>query len=153
MVPDAKVALLQNLRQQRLMRPLLIAVTDPQLLTPELRDQQRQELAGTQGRLSLQLQPLVSKDLFFGADGQSRFDGLLTTAEGGSSWAVLHPRTTLIAPFEDRLAGELVWAIAGDDAALRRYINAWLAREQARGQMEALFDYWVRLSPSERTGR
>lgn len=69
--PDAKVTLLQNLRQQRLTRPLLIDITDPQL-------------------------PLASKDQFFGADGQSRFDGLLTTAEGGSSWAVLHPRTTLI---------------------------------------------------------
>jgi proton glutamate symport protein len=144
-VPDAKVALLQNLRQQRLTRPLLIAVTDPQLLTPELRDQLRQELAGSQGRLSLQLLPLAGKDQFFSADGQSRFDGLLTTAEGGSSWAVLHPRTTLITPFEDRLASELVWAIAGDDAALRRYINAWLAREQARGQTEALFKHWVRI--------
>ncbi len=102
-VPDAKVALLQNLRQQRLTRPLLIDITDPQL-------------------------PLASKEQFFGADGQSRFDGVLTTAEGGSSWAVLHPRTTLIAPFEVRLASELVWAIAGDDPALRSYINAWLAR-------------------------
>jgi hypothetical protein len=39
----------------------------------------------------------------------------------------------------------LVWAIAGDDVALRRYINAWLAREQARGQMEMLFSHWVRI--------
>ncbi len=58
-----------------------------------------------------------------------------------TSWAVLHPRTSLIAPFADRLAGELVWAIAGDDVALCRYINAWLAR----GQMEALFSHWVRI--------
>jgi hypothetical protein len=47
----------------------------------------------------------------------------------------------LIAPFADHLAGELVWAIAGDDVALCRYINAWLAR----GQMEALFSHWVRI--------
>jgi proton glutamate symport protein len=144
-VPDAKVALLQNLRQQRLNRPLLIAVADPQLLTPELGDQLRQELAGSHGQLSLQIQSVAEKNLFFSAEGQRRFDGLLTTAEGGSSWAVLHPRTTLIAPFEDRLADELVWAIAGDDPALRRYINAWLSREQARGQMETLFNHWVRL--------
>jgi proton glutamate symport protein len=144
-VPDAKVPLVQNLRQQRLNRPLLIAVSDPQLLTPELSDRLRQELAGSHNPLSLQILPLADKDLFFNADGQRRLDGLLTTAEGGASWAVLHPRTTLIAPFGDRLASELVWAIAGDDAALRRYINAWLAREQARGQMETLFDHWVRL--------
>jgi ABC-type amino acid transport substrate-binding protein len=59
---------------------------------------------------------------------------------------VLHPRTSLITPFGDRLASELVWAIAGDDPALLRYINAWLAREQARGQTEDLFKHWVRIS-------
>lgn len=144
-VPDRKVALFQNLRQQPLARPLQIAVTDPQQLTPQLRDQLRQELVGSQASLSLQLLPLANRNLFFSVDGQSRFDALLTTAEGGSSWAVLHPRTTLIAPFQDRLASELVWAIAGDDPALRRYINAWLAAEQARGQMETLFNHWMRL--------
>lgn len=145
-VPDAKVALVQNLREQPLHRPLVLAVSDPQLLGAELRDQIRNELVGPRGQLSLQLLPLASKQAFFSSAGQARFDGLLTTAEGGSGWAVLHPRTTLIAPFDDRLAGELVWAIAGDDAALRRYINAWLAREQARGQTEALFNHWVRIA-------
>jgi Na+/H+-dicarboxylate symporter/ABC-type amino acid transport substrate-binding protein len=145
-VPDSKVALLQNLRQQPLARSLQIAVTDPQLLTPQLSEQLRQELVGSQASLTLQLLPLADQNHFFNAGGQTRFDALLTSAEGGSSWAVLHPRTTLIAPFQDRLASELVWAIAGDDPALRRYINAWLAGEQARGQMEILFQHWVRLS-------
>jgi ABC-type amino acid transport substrate-binding protein len=145
-VPDAKVALVQNLREQPLKRPLVLAVSDPQLLGGELRDQLRDELVGSNGPLSLQLLPLKSKQEFFSPAGLARFDGLLTSAEGGSGWAVLHPRTTLIAPFNDRLASELVWAIAGDDPALRRYINAWLAREQARGQTEALFNHWVRIA-------
>jgi len=145
-VPDSKVALVQNLADQPLDRPLRLAVSDPQLLSGELRDQIREELVGPHGRLTLQLLPLSSKQQFFLPSVQSRFDGLLTTAEGGSSWAVLHPRTSLIAPFNDRLASELVWAIAGDDAALRRYINAWLAREQARGQTESLFNHWVRIA-------
>lgn len=144
-VPDANVALVQNLPQQPLQRPLRIAVTDPQLLSPDWRLQLQQGLAGGRLPLSLQLTPLESKDRFFRPDGLARFDGLLTTAEGGSSWAVLHPRTTLIAPFADRLASELVWAIAGDDPALLRYINAWLARAQASGQTERLMDHWVRL--------
>lgn len=144
-VPDANVALVQNLPHQRLQRPLRLAVTDPQLLSPDWRLQLQQGLAGGQVPLSLQLSSLASKDRFFRPDGLARFDGLLTTAEGGSSWAVLHPRTTLIAPFADRLASELVWAIAGDDPALLRYINAWLARAQASGQTERLMDHWVRL--------
>lgn len=145
-VPDAKVSLVQNLEAESLNRPLVLAVTDPQLLGGELREQIRDELVGPNGRLSLQLLPLSAKQQFFSPAAQARFDGLLTTAEGGSSWAVLHPRTSLIAPFDGRLASELVWAIAGDDAALRRYINAWLAREQARGQTEDLFNHWVRIA-------
>lgn len=145
-VPDAKVPVVQNLREQPLNRPLVLAVTDPQLVSGELREQIREELVGPGGRLSLQLLPLSSKQQFFTPAAQARFDGLLTSAEGGSSWAVLHPRTSLIAPFNDRLASELVWAIAGDDPALRRYINAWLAREQARGQTEDLFSHWVRIA-------
>ena len=77
-VPDRKVALLQDLGQKSLARPFQIAVIDPALLTPQLRDQLRQELVGSQTSLSVQL---------------------LITAEGGLSWAVLHPRSTLIAPF------------------------------------------------------
>jgi len=115
------------------------------LLGGELRDQIRDELVGPNGHLSLEVLPLSNKQEFFTPAGQARFDGLLTTAEGGSGWAVLHPRTSLITPFDYRLASELVWAIAGDDAALRRYINAWLAREQARGKLDALFKHWVRL--------
>jgi hypothetical protein len=88
---------------------------------------------------------LSSKQESFTPAVQTRFNGLLTSAEGGSGWAVLHPRTSLISPFDDRLASELVWAIAGDDAALRRYIDAWLPREQARGKLEAQFNHWVRL--------
>lgn len=144
-VPDAKVALVQNLRDQPLRRPLLLAASDPELLGGELRDQIRDELVGPDGHLSLEVLPLSNKQEFFTPAGQARFDGLLTTAEGGSGWAVLHPRTSLITPFDNRLASELVWAIAGDDAALRRYINAWLAREQARGKLDALFKHWVRL--------
>jgi Na+/H+-dicarboxylate symporter/ABC-type amino acid transport substrate-binding protein len=144
-VPDAKVALVQNLRDQPLRRPLVLAVSDPELLGGELRDQIRGELVGPNGHLSLQLLPISSKQEFFTSAGQARFDGLLTSAEGGSGWAVLYPRTSLITPFDNRLSSELVWAIAGDDAALRRYINAWLAREQARGKLEALFNHWMRL--------
>jgi proton glutamate symport protein len=154
-VPDAKVALIQNLSQpsrarQTLERPLRLAVSDPQLLNPELQEQIRRELVGDGGRLSVQLVPLAQKQQFFSAAGQAGLDGLLTTAEGGSAWAVLHPRTTLIAPFGDHLASELVWAVAGDDPALLRYINAWLGREQARGRTQDLFSHWVRAGTASR---
>jgi ABC-type amino acid transport substrate-binding protein len=145
-VPDAKVAMIQNLRQQPLDKPLRLGVSDPQLLNPELHQQIRRELVGDGGQLSLQLVPLAQKQQFFNSAAESDLDGLLTTAEGGSAWAILHPRTTLIAPFDNRLGSELVWAIAGEDPAMLRYVDAWLAREQARGRTQELFNHWVLLS-------
>lgn len=144
-VPDAKVAKIQNLRQQPLDKPLRLAVSDPQLLNPELHQQIRRELVGDGGQLSLQLVPLAQKQQFFNSAAESDLDGLLTTAEGGSAWAILHPRTTLIAPFDNRLGSELVWAIAGDDPAMLRYVDSWLAREQSRGRTQELFNHWVLL--------
>lgn len=141
--PDSKLAMIQNLRDHPLNRPLLLAVTDPQLMSGDQRDKMVEELVGPGRKLSLQFIHLDTKEQFFAPPAQRSFDALLTTAEGGAAWAVLHPRTSLIAPFHDRLASDLVWAIAGEDAALRRYVNAWLAREQARGLMDSLFKHWV----------
>jgi hypothetical protein len=75
-------------------------------------------------------------------------DGLLTTAESGAAWAVLHPRTSLITPFSDKVSSELVWLIGGKDASLRRYINGWLSRELAQGGIDQLFQHWILLKDS-----
>ena len=64
-VPDSNVAMLQNLRQRPLGRPLKLAVTDPQLIGGDLRDKLTNELVGPDVRLSLQLIPLPAKQRFF----------------------------------------------------------------------------------------
>ena len=153
-VPDGKVGLIQNLSQRPLGRPLRIAVSDPQLITASLSDRIASDLGVPQGRSGLQLVPIASKQQFFNPTGQRGFDALLTTAEGGSAWAVVHPRTTLLASFGDRLTGELVLLVAGDDPDLNAYIDAWISQEQGRGLMDSLFKHWIDLDadPQRRDG-
>ena len=153
-VPDGKVGLIQNLASEPLARPLRIAVADPQLITSSLTDRIAAELGAAPARLRLQLVPIAGKQVFFSPMGQRRFDALLTTAEGGSAWAVLHPRTTLLASFGDRLTGELVLLVAGDDPDLNAYLDAWIAQEQGRGLMGSLFEHWIDLDadPNRRDG-
>jgi Na+/H+-dicarboxylate symporter/ABC-type amino acid transport substrate-binding protein len=143
-VPDDKVALVQNLPKQPLGRPLRIAVADADSTGPELRDRIARELGGSGTRPVVELLSVPSKDVFFTAAGVQRFDALLTTAEGGSAWAVLHPRTSLLAVFRDRLGSEMVVGVAGEDHALSTYLDTWLARAQARGLTETLFRRWIR---------
>ena len=153
-VPDGKVGLIQNLASQPLSRPLRIAVADPQLITASLSERIAAELASRHGRLQLQLVPIGGKQMFFSPNGQRSFDALLSTAEGGSAWSVLYPRTTLLASFGDRLTGELVMLVAGDDPDLNAYLDAWISQEQGRGLMGSLFEHWIDLDadPSQRDG-
>jgi len=141
-VPDGKVGLVQRSGGPD-EPPLRIAVSDPQVLTPQLQQQIGLALGDHRQQRPLRFEPLPERRRFFTASGQGRFDALLTTAEGGSAWAVLNPDTTLLAPFGDRFDSELVLLVGGEDPRLLAYINSWLVREQGRGLMEDLFDHWV----------
>ena len=147
-VPDAKVRLLQGGRAGALGRPVVLAVPDREILSPGLEEQLGRYLADGQGNVQVVLQPIASERAFFSPQGQRNFDGLLTTAESGAAWAVLHPRTSLITPFSNNVSSELVWLIGGKDASLRRYINGWLSRELAQGGIQQLFQHWILMKDS-----
>jgi len=153
-VPDGKVGLIQGLKTQALNRPLRLAVSDPELLTADLPALIREQLAGPQGRLQLQIVPVGTKqELFRGQGGLQGVDALITTAEGGAALAVIHPRTSLLTSFDDNLQSDLVILVAGNDESLIAYLNSWLAREQGRGRMEALFRHWITLQDGSAGGR
>ena len=150
-VPDAKVKLLQGGNAARLGRPVVLAVRDKDVISSGLEQELGRYLGDDERPIEVELVTTYSKEEFFSSKGQQRFDGLLTSAESGAAWAVLYPGTTLITPFGKELSSELVLLIGGRDASLRRYINGWLSREVARGNVQRLFDYWILLkddSPS-----
>jgi len=146
-VPDDRVALVQNLPSRPLNRPLRIAVADHDGLIAELRDRIAAELANGGRAPVVELLPVSSKRAFFTPAGLGRFDGLLTTAEGGAAWAVMYPRSSVLVPFQDRLGSELVVGVAGSDQALATYLDSWLAQAQARGLTTRLFRRWILAEP------
>lgn len=98
-VPDAKVALLQNLHQQRLNRPLLTrSCSSPSWSLPTASS------ACRSSRWPIRT-PLQCR---FSAEGQRRFDGLLTTAEGvvmGGAAPSYHPDRPLRGSARRRTGG------------------------------------------------
>ena len=152
-VPDHKVGLIQQLgtmapTRRSTAEPLRIAAADPQILSPHLELQMALALGGAKQGLGLAFEPLGDKRQFFSAEGQRRYDGLLTTAEGGAAWAVLHPYTTLLAPFGDQFDSEVVLLVGGQDPSLLAYINSWLLQEKGRGLMADLFQHWITVESS-----
>jgi len=147
LVSDDKVPLIQNLQRRPLGRPLRLAVGDRAMISPNLREQ-LSSLLGPPGRtLPLQLQGIPERRVFFTPKGRS-FDALLTTAEGGSAWAVLYPRTTLLTSFGASLPEQLVLLIGGQDPALEDFVDTWLVRERDQGFLRRLFRHWILLQPN-----
>jgi proton glutamate symport protein len=145
-VPDDRAKVLQSGQAAKLGRPVVLAVRDPDIISSSLEEELGRFFGSFQAPVKVTLVPTFGKEEFFSVEGQRRFDGLLTSAESGAAWAVMYPRTTLITPFGKDLSSELVLLIGGPDPALRRYINGWLSREQARGGIERLFNYWILLN-------
>ena len=146
-VSDDKVPLVQGLSRHPLGRPLRLAVGDSSMIGLNLRDQVS-ALLGPAGRpVPLQLQAIPERRLFFTPLGRS-FDALLTTAEGGSAWAVLHPRTTLLTSFGSRLPEQLALLIGGHDPAFEDFVDTWLVRKREQGFLERLFRHWILLERS-----
>jgi Na+/H+-dicarboxylate symporter/ABC-type amino acid transport substrate-binding protein len=140
-VRDGSVRRIQDLPSRPLGRPLRLALLDPALESPQLREELARLLG--QGRTSVIIVPITSRQEFFSPGGEKRFDGMLSTAEGGAAWAVVHPQTTLLAPFADALPVRLVLLIGGNDPNLADWVNGWLASQESQGGLRALYEHWI----------
>ncbi|MFM2122824.1 MAG: C4-dicarboxylate transport protein, partial [Cyanobacteriota bacterium] len=150
--PDGRVPLLQNLSRAPLQRPIRLAAVDRELITPAVRDQIAAQLGPPGHRAAITIEALPSQQLFLEQvraetpGRQPRFDALITTAEGGASWAVLHPRLTMLPLFGRSLPAELVVLVGGSDRGFLDFVDDWLARQESRGRLEKLFRHWVEVA-------
>ena len=140
-VADSRVRRIQDLDVRALDRPLQLAVLDPSLLSPNLRERIDQFLG--RGGTPVRIEPIASRRAFFSTAGLTRFDGLITTSEGGAAWSAVHPSTTLLAPFGSELPVRLGLLIGGQDVALTSYINTWLSTQESQGALQNLYDHWI----------
>jgi ABC-type amino acid transport substrate-binding protein len=148
-VPDAKITKIESLPKQPLGRPLVVAVSDPELLNQQVRENITAKLSSPEHPLQLDLVLLANKEAFFSKANIDRYDAWLTTAEGGASWAITNPNYSVITPFNKELSNELVILIGGNDPALVNYVNAWLSMEKQQGLIAKLFSHWIRVQTTQ----
>ena len=67
----------------------------------------------------------------------------MTTAEGGSAWTLLYPEFAVVNPLEHKEGAPLVFAVAGHDFQLEKYMDTWIAIKQMDGSIQHLYDYWI----------
>lgn len=120
------------------------------LETPHLIDNPAFVIAALEGadfdRLSLSFQhsgklKLEDYNTFF--TGRSKADALLTTAENGSAWTILHPEYDLILP-RHQIKDLIAYAIHPDDQRFQKFLNFWLILKRSSGETDRLYNYWIK---------
>ncbi|MGR9043712.1 MAG: cation:dicarboxylate symporter family transporter [Gammaproteobacteria bacterium] len=91
---------------------------------------------------NLQVDELDTEAEFFAIES-FRQEALVTTAEGGSAWTLLYPGYTVVNPLEHKEGAPLVFAVAGHDFQLEKYLDTWIAIKQMDGSITQLYDYWI----------
>jgi len=81
------------------------------------------------------------KDLF---DGDlPDLDVVLGLAEVGTAWSLIHPEYSVVIPNGMVIRRPLAFATAVGADDLAQFIDEWVVLQQARGNVQSAYDYWI----------
>jgi Na+/H+-dicarboxylate symporter len=83
---------------------------------------------------------LDDSSAFFG-NRAGTLDALVTSAEGGSIWAIIHPGFSVVVPSKNPMAVPMAYPVA--DESLEDFMNNWLHLKRANGSIETLRRHWL----------
>lgn len=107
---------------------------DPQLVESQLRSW----LPG----VSLELIELESPDEFF-LSKVPGVDALITTAEIGTAFTLLHPEYAVVIPKPTLWRVPMGFATAKGNLELSEYLDGWVATHKQKGTFQRAYDYWI----------
>jgi ABC-type amino acid transport substrate-binding protein len=70
-------------------------------------------------------------------------DAVVTTAERGSAYTLLHPQYSVAVPKPRPFKVPLAYVIAGRDAALTSMVNVWIELKRKDDTVDELFGHWI----------
>jgi hypothetical protein len=128
--------------------PIRFATLGRQETSSNLRASIESRLSTEKNRRSVSLTPIQNAGEFLaGMDNQ--FEGLLTSAEAGSAFAVVNPQTTMLPVFGNSLSADIVLVFAKNDGALLDFVSDWVTENQNLNLLESLRSHWILFSPEK----
>jgi hypothetical protein len=76
-----------------------------------------------------------------------KFDALLSSAEAGSAFAVIHPDTTMLPIFGRDLSADIVLLFPKNDETLLDFVSDWIIENQNLDLLERLRNHWILFAP------
>jgi len=85
---------------------------------------------------------LESASLFF-EDPPEPMDVLLTSAEGGSAWTLIHPNYTVVTPKSPPTQIPIAYPFAGPDRRFEEFLEHWIRLKRKDASVHELYEYWA----------
>jgi len=136
----------QSAEGNSLGRPLRIAVADAFLPSPNQKDLIEEHLGSPGPSVPVTFTRIADYSSYFHKPHGHQYDALLITAEGGSSWSVLHPTTSVLTVFGHDLPNQMVMLLAGNSSDWHMYMDEWISMQQSEGLFKRLYDHWILVS-------
>ena len=86
--------------------------------------------------------PLGSEREFF-ENPDLRLDALVTSAEGGSAWTLLHPEYHVVIPDGNVIKQPLGYPVARGERELKGLLDQWVVLKTKDGTIERAYDHWI----------
>ena len=123
--------------------PLRIATADSEPMTDDVQRALARSLGSDEQPAQLHVVRIQTHAEFLRDTTHRIADALLTTAEGGATWSVVYPRTSMLAVLGNTVPAQCVILQAGDDANLREYVQQWMIEQRLSAMFERLFTHWI----------
>ncbi len=85
---------------------------------------------------------LESTSQFF-EDPPESMDVLLTSAEGGSAWTLIHPNYTVVTPKSPPTQIPIAYPYAGPDRRFEEFLEHWIQLKRKDATVQELYEYWA----------
>ena len=82
-----------------------------------------------------------TEDFFTGKTGATV---LLTSAEQGTAYCMLHPKYATVVPKPEMIKDSFAYVIAKNDLEFSKYLNEWLAIKRNNHSIQKLYNYWIK---------
>ena len=142
LVSDEGVRRIQDLVQTKEPQTIRFANQGRQEISPALHLSIDRILSEGKSPRRVVFLPIQTKEEFL-AGMDDKFDALLTSAEAGSAYAVIHPETTMLPIFGTALSSDIALVFLKTDDALLNYVGDWIVENQNLDLLERLRNYWI----------
>jgi Na+/H+-dicarboxylate symporter len=132
-VPDYRVRRFRNLESLRQQQELRIGFVDLSRGFVE-----RLQIAIPDAEL---VELSTSQEYFDEANRE--LDALLTSAESGSAFTLFYPEFEVVVPTGLEVSLPLFYAIGGQDAEMRGFLEHWVSLRRLDGTMQEYYDHWI----------